>query len=170
MVAGIASAVDVEHFYAVSIDRLELRCINADPNYGVMWFQCRQRPSDTARAVLRRAKVTLANELSAHAPVYALAMRRRFRVEHRLRLARPAEAPPESGVFETEAQAAAWEEVVVAALRAEPPVETAAAGAAYRSEDFVTGLVSLNRTTALMSQLGDEERRRVLFGSDQIVP
>ena len=35
---------------------LELRCANADPNYGSMWFNCRNAPTDTARVILRRAR------------------------------------------------------------------------------------------------------------------
>ncbi|CAN0496620.1 unnamed protein product, partial [Scytosiphon promiscuus] len=38
------------------------------------------------------------------------------------------------------------------------------------AEDFVTGLASLNRITAQMGRLRSEDRRKILFGSDQIVP
>lgn len=31
------------------VEALLLRCVNADPNYGSMWFHCRHRPSDTAK-------------------------------------------------------------------------------------------------------------------------
>lgn len=41
---------------------------------------------------------------------------------------------------------------------------------ARSAEDFVTGLVSLNRITAQMGRLRSEDRRKILFGSDQIVP
>lgn len=40
----------------------------------------------------------------------------------------------------------------------------------FRAEDFVTGLASLNRITAQMGRLRSEDRRKILFGSDQIVP
>lgn len=32
-----------------NVEPLLLRCVNADPNYGSMWFHCRHRPSDTAK-------------------------------------------------------------------------------------------------------------------------
>ncbi|CAN0497697.1 unnamed protein product, partial [Discosporangium mesarthrocarpum] len=41
---------------------------------------------------------------------------------------------------------------------------------ATSSHDFVTGLVCLNRITAHMGTLRSEDRRKILFGSDQIVP
>lgn len=31
------------------VEELLLLCVNADPNYGSMWFHCRHRPSDTAK-------------------------------------------------------------------------------------------------------------------------
>ena len=48
-----------------NLDGLELRCTNADPNYGVSWFQCRGHPSETARQILRRAKTAMAYEMEA---------------------------------------------------------------------------------------------------------
>lgn len=36
-------------FLRAEVEGLLLRCVNADPNYGSMWFHCRHRPSDTAK-------------------------------------------------------------------------------------------------------------------------
>lgn len=36
-------------FLRAQVEGLVLRCVNADPNYGSMWFHCRHRPSDTAK-------------------------------------------------------------------------------------------------------------------------
>ena len=44
--AGRLSEVD---FLRAEVEGLVLRCVNADPNYGSMWFHCRHRPSDTAK-------------------------------------------------------------------------------------------------------------------------
>ena len=57
-----------------SLPALELRCTNADPNYGVVWFQCRGHPSESSRRVLRRAKVAMAHELQALGPIYLQAL------------------------------------------------------------------------------------------------
>ena len=37
-------------------------------------------------------------------------------------------------------------------------------------EDFCTGLVSLSRFNASFDSLGQEYRRKILFGSDQVIP
>lgn len=39
----------------VDLGAVERACVNADPNYGSMWFHCKARPFDTASKVLRRA-------------------------------------------------------------------------------------------------------------------
>lgn len=36
---------------AVNTSDLERRCVNADPNYGILWFHCKRKPLDTARKV-----------------------------------------------------------------------------------------------------------------------
>ena len=41
------------------------RCINADPNYGGMWFHCKEHPYDTAFEVIRRAKVLMCLDIAA---------------------------------------------------------------------------------------------------------
>ena len=40
----------------------------------------------------------------------------------------------------------------------------------FHSNDFVTGLMQLNRMTIQMRSLNDSDRKKILFGSDQIVP
>lgn len=64
-----------------NLDGLELRCTNADPNYGVSWFQCRGHPSETARQILRRAKTAMAYEMEALGTLYLSAIYRRKMVE-----------------------------------------------------------------------------------------
>ena len=49
------------------------RCINADPNYGSMWFHCKTRPFDTAKQVLKRAKAILCCEIHLCRLKYATA-------------------------------------------------------------------------------------------------
>lgn len=47
----MAAAGRLSHgdFLRAEVEGLLLRCVNADPNYGSMWFHCRHRPSDTAK-------------------------------------------------------------------------------------------------------------------------
>ena len=60
-------------------DDLRRQCINADPNYGVLWFFSKLVPFDSAQQVLETAKGVLLLELqnAAVASVYLQAMMRR---------------------------------------------------------------------------------------------
>ncbi|CAM9244838.1 unnamed protein product [Chrysoparadoxa australica] len=147
------------------IEALQLRCVNADPNYGSLWFHCRHRPSDTARSVLMMAKLQMAGELVQLQPLYLTAMVRHMQVEAEVK------AYVESKNCEEAALEACLERLNAAGSRVAPPVRVPPqVGLAVTTEDFVTGLVSLNRITARMSRLKSEGRRKILFGSDQIVP
>lgn len=45
-------------------------CVNADPNYGPLWFHCKKHPLDSTRQVLRNAKEMLMQELLEHKAIY----------------------------------------------------------------------------------------------------
>ena len=81
---GGVPALTVRALESTGTALLELRCSNADPNYGALWFQCRGRPSDSAKWVLRRAQRWMSAELAALAPLYYGALCRRLLVEHAL--------------------------------------------------------------------------------------
>jgi tetratricopeptide (TPR) repeat protein len=46
----------LEHGRNARTRRLEQLCVNADPNYGLMWLHCKKHPVDSTRAVLRSAR------------------------------------------------------------------------------------------------------------------
>ncbi|CAM9255610.1 unnamed protein product [Heterosigma akashiwo] len=119
-----------------------------------MWFHCRQKPSDTARSVLWRAKSLMAVELHNLQHVYIKALARYKLVEQQVKHLYPC------------CNDSNREDLVMKALCNMNPIQAAK----IRPEDFVTGLVRLNRMTQNMSGLSREERRKILFGSDQIVP
>lgn len=50
------------------------RCVNADPNYGSVWFHCRDQPYDMPSTVLRSALQRLVHEISATQKIYARAL------------------------------------------------------------------------------------------------
>ena len=60
--------------------RLQLRCANADPNYGSLWFHCRKGPIDTARTILSRASGVIFEDLRTEARLYLAAFVRRSAV------------------------------------------------------------------------------------------
>ncbi|KAH3765355.1 Pre-mRNA-splicing factor CLF1 [Pelomyxa schiedti] len=47
---------------------IEQRCINAEPNYGPMWLHCKIHPLDSSRQVLRTAKQLLITALADKGP------------------------------------------------------------------------------------------------------
>ena len=59
-----ATAACLASLNRVNTSDLERRCVNADPNYGILWFHCKRKPLDTAKEVLRVAKKMLRRELS----------------------------------------------------------------------------------------------------------
>jgi la-related protein 1 len=256
----------LEAFMATDTEELELRCSNADPNYGLFWFHCRDLPSDTPRLLVRRAKALLAQDLAVLFPLYLRAFLRRARVERRV--GRKEGGRREEGVDEVddkmkdrkgeevgsgssnssssssstpiiesgeaaagtgtikkeegeeegeegkeemdvndkkaattvttssssssnvhllerkrkqalaraeEARARRLEKEVEKAMRVEPEVSPVVLDPEEREVrmeggDFVTGLVGLNRIASRVGELSDEEKRKILFGSDQLVP
>jgi hypothetical protein len=50
------------------------RCVNADPNYGSVWFHCREQPNDVPTVVLRGAMQRLVHELTATQKIYVRAL------------------------------------------------------------------------------------------------
>ena len=195
-VGSLSSLADCRRSLSVAdleqtmIEQLELRCMNADPNYGAMWFQCRERPNDTARLILRRAQQRMAKEIISLAPLYLQALTRRFIVEHALvtmidevaalssasgptcdECVKMKNSPPRLAVIDgTILRGRFWDDACEAALRRAAPVDPTVLGVDPHPEDFATGLVSLNRHSAKIQALPDDQRRKVLFGCDQIIP
>ena len=71
----------LEELMDIDTSELTLRCTNADPNYGSMWFICRRRPTDTAMTILKKAKEMIAKEIAISAALYVTAIVRRAGIE-----------------------------------------------------------------------------------------
>lgn len=50
------------------------KCVNADPNYGAMWFRCKESVLDTALEVLIRAQSIVLEEIYQHRALYQRAI------------------------------------------------------------------------------------------------
>mmetsp|Transcript_41132 Transcript_41132/g.66247 ORF Transcript_41132/g.66247 Transcript_41132/m.66247 type:complete len:1159 (+) Transcript_41132:364-3840(+) len=137
---------------------LELRCVNADPNYGALWFHCKRGPFDTARQVLRTAKKLLIAELTKFRSVY------REGILDSLRRKNESQSYP-SGTSKarTTPALASGENVWLTERLHKIPGSSAYV-------NFSTGLLSVNWLRENVNILVDSERRKFLFGSDQIVP
>jgi hypothetical protein len=53
--------------------KIELAAKNADPNYGVCWFWCKESALDTTASVMARARERVVNSLHLHRAVYTKA-------------------------------------------------------------------------------------------------
>mmetsp|Transcript_36067 Transcript_36067/g.92941 ORF Transcript_36067/g.92941 Transcript_36067/m.92941 type:complete len:774 (+) Transcript_36067:25-2346(+) len=129
------------------LSQLELLCTYADPNYGFLWFWCRDSFLSTPREVLCRMHQEVGSDLVAGGTLWAYAWA----------IAR--------GVFGLPAGDQA----------AQPPAELQAAlakegGGARRAlapREFATGSLALSLCFASSSaSLEQESRRRLIFGSD----
>ncbi|GBG29162.1 Pre-mRNA-splicing factor CLF1 [Hondaea fermentalgiana] len=137
---------------------IELRCVNADPNYGALWFHCKRGPFDTARQVLRTAKSLMIEELTKFRAVYREAIvesihRKRDTAARQISRAKSRTTPALAGGEDR------W-----LTERLEPMHD------AKSYANFSTGLLSVNWLGEHVGLLVDRERRKFLFGSDQIVP
>jgi hypothetical protein len=129
---------------------LELRCSSADPNYGHLWFQCRNSSIDTAREVIAQARVAMADSIIDYSYLYIAAMVRRAGV---LMLVHQ-QGENITGVPDV---------VVDRRLRSAPPLHEMLSESDVRSALFTTGCVGNNQS---WDELTLVEKRRVLFGSD----
>jgi len=136
---------------------IELRCVNADPNYGALWFHCKRGLFDTARQVLRTAKSLMIEELTKFRYVYREAI-----VESIYRKQEEEEKNSFSKARTTPALATGENKWLWDRVRHVHGAEECA--------NFSTALLSVNWLGEHVNLLVDAERRKFLFGSDQIVP
>ena len=155
-----------------AVERLWQLCINAEPNYGVLWFHCKPSVLLTTRQVLQSATELLGAELAEWKAVYAAAAARAQTAAFR--------ATAEALVQRVDLMAADAGAVVAAGqeeppppppLPLPPPLEVVGmAPSTTDAADFVTGSVALNRMHRAVAQLSFEERRTLIYGGDMIVP
>ena len=164
--------------------------MNADPNYGTLWFYCRPRPIDTPSSILRTALNMLIHELSTSQQLY---LRGIFRYVKKCLLSlSPIISPGNSGntitskddlrkkqTFINDLSISTLREILEDFETAEKESKQFHASSCisiimcsetiYTSTDFVSGIIELNRRIFNKS-LNEEDRRKVLFGADQITP
>ncbi len=62
------------YYKATNKKLLQRRCINADPNYGTLWFFCRPKPFDIPSKILKSALELLTHDLIAAQKLYVRAI------------------------------------------------------------------------------------------------
>ena len=150
---------------------LELRCSNADPNYGKLWFRCRTQPADTARNVLIRAKFMFAEDLAKYSHIYVTAILRRIGAAFLLEKEIAARDD-----LSIEKRSMEWDTMLDDRVRKGPTLGellTDQNGMTFLDDgisgaDFTSVLFDANGPEVLES-LSLTERRKLLFGSDLLL-
>lgn len=162
----------------LDLSEVSLQCSNADPNYGPLWFHCRQVQTDAPRDVVERAKDCMAEDVLKVAHVYLAAMIRRKAILSTVE----DEAPPSIGssleVFDR--AVIEWEDKLDGVLRSFPslldifnPVDPTTGlvllESTIKGSDFLTGLMECNKHRPI-EQMSLLERKRVIFATDALFP
>jgi la-related protein 1 len=179
IVADIRESLKPESLKSkIDLNHLRLACVNADPNYGLLWFTCRRKVTDSPRRIIEDAAGDIAAELQAYAHLYLAALIRRKAVISTISRDQPKGL---SGSIETsDPGVAEWEDFVDEQLHTAPSLEEIinprdpTTGMVLIESNvngalFATGLSYLNkhRSIETMTLL---ERKRALFGNDALFP
>jgi len=155
----------------IDISKLELRCANADPNYGPLWFHCRTGPTETARNVLARAANLIMGEVRTHAYLYILASIRRLAVICRWQ---------EKEISNLKQGSSSWEKAIDQELLSAPSLKTIIQHgienrktgvdfleSSVPTSNFIAGIAELSQHHPIQ-KLTLSERRKMLFGADSL--
>ena len=155
----------------IDVSRLELRCANADPNYGPLWFHCRSGPTETARTVLARAVDFIVDEVKTHAHLYIVASVRRLAVISRFM---------EREKLSLKEGTSAWEKIIDQELLSAPALKHIIDQGTEKLEEgvelsersvsasnFIAGIAELSQHHPIQN-LSLSERRKMLFGADSL--
>lgn len=162
----------------INLTDLRRACVNADPNYGLLWFHCRRRPSDTPRRIIEDAAGDVVAELQKYAHIYLAAMVRRLAILSTVESQKPSSL--QEGLEVTNPESAKWNDYIDEKLKTSPSLEEIfnpidpTTGLVLLENTisgplFVTGLSELNKHRPI-SNLTLSERRRSLFGNDALFP
>ena len=188
------SSLDIGHcteaYRHISLDQLQRRCTNADPNYGTSWFFCRSRPFDTPSAVIRAAHAIAIHEMVMTQTAYVDAT---VKYVHRAITSSSANTLFSPAVIDGKEESSLpvvtkewWIDTFERVLSQHQPrrpldsvkpfvcVDSSEScgiesGTILSSQDFVTSLLKWNRMVYTRHNSA-EERRRILFGAHQITP
>eukprot|EP00579_Thalassiosira_antarctica_P005524 CAMPEP_0201893392 /NCGR_PEP_ID=MMETSP0902-20130614/38495_1 /ASSEMBLY_ACC=CAM_ASM_000551 /TAXON_ID=420261 /ORGANISM="Thalassiosira antarctica, Strain CCMP982" /LENGTH=1751 /DNA_ID=CAMNT_0048425149 /DNA_START=52 /DNA_END=5307 /DNA_ORIENTATION=- len=159
---------------------LELRCSSADPNYGHLWFQCRDSAIDTAREVITQAKSVMADFVVDYSYLYIAAMVRRagvlMLIHHRAEKTIAAPITTDLSAQQPKLSSAQglprpnsreWDRIVDKQLRSAPPLDQMLlSDSGVAGSMFTTGCGGNSHNWDTLSLT---EKRRILFGSDSLL-
>jgi tetratricopeptide (TPR) repeat protein len=187
---GLASMIRSrlkDGFFKSTVDLSELcqRCANADPNYGLLWFHCREAPSGTARQILTRATELMQDEIGAYAHIYMSALVRRLAILSQVD--RDSDPKAKSTASEhaqgTNQNPGTCEDLLIEAYLSAPSLQEILSADSEKGDTktamvllestmtgsrFVSGLVALCNQASLSDMASSSEKRKVLFGTDAL--
>jgi tetratricopeptide (TPR) repeat protein len=155
----------------LDLTKLVLRCANADPNYGPLWFHCRSAHTDTARKVLTQAVDVMLNEVKRHANLYIAASVRRFAILALFQQNQENRWKEGSRMWESLTDqeclsSPSLQQIIeVGSNKKETGVELLESS--IPPSDFITGIVALSRHRPL-EEMTSSEKRKLLFGADSL--
>jgi tetratricopeptide (TPR) repeat protein len=163
----------------VDLNDVWLACVNADPNYGLLWFHCRRKATDTPRRIIEDASGIITEELRSYAHLYLAAMVRREAILSTVGVEKPVSLSNDD-IEVNDPKAVEWEDYADAKLHAAPSLETIfnptdpttgldLLESTARGPLFATGLTKLNKRQPIDS-MSLSDRRRALFGIDALFP
>jgi tetratricopeptide (TPR) repeat protein len=179
IVATVRKQLDPEvQQSSIDLNDVRLACVNADPNYGLLWFHCRRKATDTPRRIIEDAAGIIVEELRRYAHLYLAAMIRREAVLSTVDRKKPASL--DDAIETSDPNAVKWEDYIDKKLQAAPSLEEI-----FNPTDPTTGMVLLESTasgplfaTGLtklnqhqpIETMSLTDRRRALFGNDALFP
>jgi len=149
----------------LSFEQIKQNCVNADPNYGLLWFHCCRHAIDNASVIFDRAVQLILSDISGVLPVYVAAeVRRRGLVAavhfmEQKSMAATASLNAEIGVHS---------KVKDRMLRA-PIVFDSKDKIFVEGRSFITGLSSFG-TSRLDSKMSIADKRIAVYGIDSLLP
>lgn len=179
IVATVRKRLNPEfHPSSIDLNSVRLACVNADPNYGLLWFHCRRKATDTPRRIIEDAAGIIAEELRTFAHLYLAAMIRREAVLSTVDLKKPASLV--DSVETSDPDAVKWEDYIDEKLHMAPsleeifnPTDPTTGKVLFESTAsgplFATGLAKLNKHQPIET-MSLTDRRRALFGNDALFP
>lgn len=159
-------SLSASSFCCVRLERLFRRCLNADPNYGTSWFYFRERPIDTPGTVFDLALDATAHELVSSESIYMEALARFVAGKVRAKVQSGGELA--GSAVDMAAWLRDWNEASSKTL-CSAPLRSLDGQETFSHQDFITGSVKLNRSMYSLNW-NLEERKKMLYGFDQISP
>jgi tetratricopeptide (TPR) repeat protein len=160
----------------VDLTSIIVLCSNADPNYGPLWFHCRQLQSDPPRKVVEYAAACMIRDLKDYGHVYLAAMIRRRAILSTVEHERPEINEGAVEIFDPVVMA--WENRVDELLRSfsslreiynpiDPTTGLVLLETTINGSNFVTGMMHFNIYRPI-EQMSLSDRKRTIFATDAL--